>query len=89
MLDSNLPHRLIFQHYAMVTVPITNRDNLDSRWWKISLIPTGKTSGDLYRGESDMLSFLILWPSGGTCFLVTILGGVAHPGGDINLQRII
>ena len=89
MLDPNLPHRLIFQHYPMVTVPINNRANLDSRWWKISLIPTGKTPGDLYRGESDMLSFLILWPSGGPCFLVTIPGGVDHPGGDINLQRIV
>ena len=88
-MDPNLPHGLIFQHDPMVTVPINNRANLDSRWWKISLIPTGKIPGYLYRGESDMPSFLILWHSGGPFFLVTILVVLAHPGGDINLQRIV
>ena len=48
-MDPNLSHRLILQHPPMVTAPITNRDNLNRKWWKIFLISTGKTPGDLYR----------------------------------------
>ena len=89
IMDPNLSHRLILQHPPMVTAPITNRDNLTRKWWKISLISTGKTPGGLYRERRCHAIISHILSQWGWLFLSTTPSGITHPGGDITLQIIV